>query len=337
MRQLAAAVKGRIRQEKTDKVRFKKHKGDESPPKGDYSSDENDHSEMEVIQFEEDNNVVEIGVTEDKNEFPSETEGSSDESDQEEGEVRESEVETEDSIEPESLPQRNCDKSDGCSPKRKVIKKLRRSVEDQVEELSSTVKAMQQLMKERGILEEFQHSSKKNDKGKNDEKRYKSGKAPEGGESESNNQVSDSETTIYQEAITRENTLEKDKQCNDDMDDPEITFKDNDKCKRMSSSSEEPIDTSDKLFDVDNFIAECADKAKNSDRRHSRECEERRQTQDEQAICESEASKARMLATPGNANFYTNPLGLNIHQATLVDKNYVVIGAILMTVLRTKY
>ena len=38
------------------------------------------------------------------------------------------------------------------------------------------------------------------------------------------------------------------------MVDPEITFQ----TKRISLSSDEPIDTSDELLDVDNFIADCA-------------------------------------------------------------------------------
>ena len=195
-----------------------------------------------------------------------------------------------------------------CKPATVSKQPRRQSVEDKVEELSSTVREMRELMREKGILEEFQHKQKnKSGNNRKDE-----------------SLTSTSETTIYQEAVHQEqlNSSTADTVVMDTTEvvvDPEITFKG----KRISSSSDEPIDTSDELIDdVDNFIADCA--RQSSERRRSYQDEAamgveevRRQTisQGDRLLHQSEEGKARMIATPGN-----------IHPANLVDENYVVIG-----------
>ena len=114
---------------------------------------------IEKVRFEEDDNVVEIGVTEDKGEFPSKAEISSDESDEgEEGELIEDDQENEIH---EQLSNQAKIRKQSSSPVHRVVKKSRKSVEDQAEELSLTVKAMKEMMKEKGILNKFEQKTEK--------------------------------------------------------------------------------------------------------------------------------------------------------------------------------
>ena len=82
-----------------------------------------------------------------------------------------------------------------------------------------------------------------------------------------------SKTTIYHEAVARDDGDNYRKECelpaeqtNAELDnvnelvqtvDSEVAFKIKAPNRRGSSSSEEQIDTSDELLDVDNFIADC--------------------------------------------------------------------------------
>ena len=219
------------------------------------TSGENESSEIDgvddlnTVRFEENNNLIELGVTEndDKTEFPSEAEdSSSDESEEEEGEITdndENEVGNQESEQEQSEPEVPPQKS-----VRKVVRKSRPSVEDKVDELSSTVKAMQEMMREKGLLEEFEKSQNKRKKKVTKKKQnhhHKSSKDQSACESEEEN----SDTTIYQEAV-KAVAIEYQET------DPEISFKIN--SKRESTSSEDQIDTSDEILDVDNFIADCA-------------------------------------------------------------------------------
>ena len=129
--------------------------------------------------------------------------------------------------------------------------------------------------------------------------------------------------------------------------DPEVSFRM--KKHRESSSLEDQIDTSDELMEIDineKFIADCETEAarqrqrdhnettdgqNNADRHH--DASKQNQTMD--MIQESEASKARMYTTPGNAplinselNIETNQVSpLTQHYSSMVDENYLVIGS----------
>ena len=141
---------------------------------------------------------------------------------------------------------------------------------------------------------------------------------------------SNSETTIYQNAVEKVGTVNKETRVEVDS---EITFRlnepqvnQNEQNKQNSSLSEEqePIDTSDELIEPDineKFIAECEAEAL---RMHQRQQQQQHQLQQQQQIQErneqinrdSEASKAHLFATPGNQNQFTN-----------VDDSYMVIGS----------
>ena len=281
------------------------------------SEDEDQFSEpnepLETVRFQEDDNVVEIGMSDDKSDFPSKTEVLSDDfSDHEEGEVRE----TDDEEDPPSTSQAT------KSPVRKVIKRSScRSVEDQVEELSSTVKVMQDMMREKGILEEFQKGTSLDKRNKEKEKRKSQKGKP-------NDSVSD--TTIYEEAVEHDKSYDNEIGQNTELVvDTDISFKLNGKQTKgcESSLSEDQIDTSDELMDVDNFIADCAKQARDQrfyDKQNDCQDREKGVSQADRMIRDSEAAKARMMATPGNTEFL-NPQ-FNLHQAALVDEKYVVIG-----------
>ena len=218
-----------------------------------HDSSEDDINDLErsekfdTIRFEEDDSLVELGVADQgRSEFPSENEASSDESETEEGEVSDQDAEEQEQQQDEDEEQASQDEQLRTTPpsERRVIKRSRPSVEDKVDELSSTVRAMQEMMKEKGILEEFQHSIKSKKKKKNKKQNSHAG------ESEDEN----SDTTIYQEAMKGDNNFNEDA-------DPEVSFKPPSQ-RRISSSDEDQIDTSDELLDVDNFIADCEQNTK---------------------------------------------------------------------------
>ena len=256
-------------------------------------------NDLNTVCFEENNNLIELSVTknDDKSEFPSEAEeSSSDESEEEEGEIADNK--DKDNEGQESEPEQIEREASPRKVTRKVIRRSRPSVEDKVDELSSTVKAMQEIMREKGLLEEFEKSQNKRKKKSTKEKRshhHRSSKDNNACESEEEN----SDTMIYQEAVKADEL-----ECQET--DPEISLKLN--SKRESTSSEDQIDTSDEILDVDNFIADCARNAATNRSRNDledynprAEQEARRSySQGDQNIRQSEASKARMTATPGN-------------------------------------
>ena len=255
-----------------------------------------------TVNFQEDDQEVEMAVRDDKeNEFPSEQNDSDDS--EEEGELKDDNPEEEPLVRPVQV-------------KRKVIKAARRrSVEDKVDELSTTVLAMQEMMQEKGILEEFKSKIKK--KGELD--------------------TSVSDTTIYKEAVRQESELTRPEESSivetiETLVDPEITFKE----KRISSSSDEPIDTSDELLDdVDNFIADCAREGQRMKQNIAEETGKRSQSQGDRLIHQTEEGRARAMATPGNSQgIFLNEC--NPHPASVVDENYVVIRGNLDKGLRAK-
>ena len=148
---------------------------------------------------------------------------------------------------------------------------------------------------------------------------------------------SNSEMTIYQEAVLRDqlnvfNDIPMD--CTNkelvQVVDKEISFH----IKRKdSTSSDDKIDTSDELLDVDQFIADCQEDT----RRRSRESHSGRredetahtaiQSQANQVVKEEEASRARMIAMPGKEQTVVDYNVMQYRQqATIVDESYLAIG-----------
>ena len=139
---------------------------------------------------------------------------------------------------------------------------------------------------------------------------------------------------------------------NDEMD-PEITFKErpnngadvsqnvgeDPEQRRISSSSEEHIDTSDALMDVDNecihdkFIVDCQAKAKR--KKSLQEEEVRARDHAGQVIRQAEAAKAHIFVTPGNVEvpLLHNNFDRQIQQVVSnqvgasYDENYIMVGA----------
>ena len=210
------------------------------------SSDSELDYDEDNVRFQEDDEVVQITITNERAEFPSDNEATSAESDsEEEGEVREDSDKTESERGKVVLP----DKSNKHN-------QSRQSVEDQIENLNSTVMAMKEMMCQKGILDEFEGQNKSSKRQNQDNGK---GKTSDSDLQQSND--SNSVTTIYRAAVeqdvNRDQNLGK-KVTLRDVDDPEIVFRiERPEQKRDSSSSEEQIDTSDELIDVDNFIADC--------------------------------------------------------------------------------
>ena len=196
------------------------------------------------VQFEEGNNVIQFELNEGESlQFTSdEEEKESENSETEEGELTgdTSMKSNEDTADEEVIePQVN------ETPKRKVMKKstAEGSVQEQVSELSETIKAMKEVMTQKRIFEEFQDSQKKKRAAKGATEKPKR-RASGGNHLFTNESCSD--TTIYKEVIEKADCQE----------DPEVSFKLN-LTKRISSSSEEQVNTSDELMEVDHFIADC--------------------------------------------------------------------------------
>ena len=284
-------------------------------------------SDMEIdqIAFEENNNVVQITVDEgDRSQFPSEDERDSEQSETEEGEV----------IKDETLIEQVDD--------RRIVKnkpeKSWRSVEDKLDDLSSTLKNMQEMMIQKGIFEEFENSQKR-------KRMSKDGANPKrkasGGENLNN---SYSETMIYQQAIEKQVEEEMETGLDQRVNvDQEISFKvkNSEEPRRGSSSSEDRIDESDELMEVDNFIADCEAAARHASRevdcndntdRMPRSEVHRKEYRGDETIREVEASKVCLLNTPGKS--YGNLLPINTVnnleriQTTSVDENYMMLGFI---------
>ena len=300
---------------------------------------------VQKVQFDEGDNSVEISLAgRDRDEFPSNNEQTENES-KEDGELPDESGD--EKVDEHSMNEHTSEESEieetvttpRQSPVRKVVKKGKRlSVEEKIDDLSSSILNLQQIMEKQGIFNGKLNNKKQKCKvreGKQDRKSLDD-------EGEILSQ-SDSETTVYKAAIVMEN----DKHV--DQDDPEISFKlskgnDNLQQRRESSSSDDQIDTSDELLDVETFIAECQENAKKTQGETLRagrdEFNRVQQARREEVVHNAEAGKARAYATPGNIPFSVEltpaVINPNIHQASVVDKNYVVIGNNLDKVLKSK-
>ena len=196
--------------------------------------------------------------------------------------------------------------------RKKACKERCQSMEKKLDTVTSTLQIMQQMMQEKGFFTDPTKNSGTDNKGK---------------DISSNSAVS--ETTIYGNAVKRI-TLSKDgNQEITDEDDPEITL--NIKKNRDSSSSEERIDTSYELMEVDfndQFIADCqAEAAKRSRNRAELGIETRPGEPSDRIIRQAEASKVKLFATKGNTNLLNwNQTDAAVSSAN-IDENYLIIGA----------
>ena len=224
--------------------------------------------------------------------------------------------------------------------------KRRSSVEARLDTMSSTLLAMKDILLQHGLLNQGEKQNKANSN--------KKARQDETGKEDLD--VSVSETMIYRKALDKVETTEV-------LVDPEIAFKMREgrdlldsppEDKRQSSSSDEKIDTSDELMDIDadfndQFLADCSD-TNNQDNRRSRasvpQNEPRRPTHEERTmeqamarIRESEAKKINMFRTPGNeienSNMGSQGISATQHSA-VVDENYVSIGSHIENSLKEK-
>ena len=102
------------------------------------------------------------------------------------------------------------------------------------------------------------------------------------------------------------------------------------KGKRMSSSSDEPIDTSDEMLDVENNVNKTITEIRHSVGRDLVSDERTAANQGDegdQIIWEAEANKARLLPNPGNNNSRIVNWQVNQGASSSVDDNYLVIGS----------
>ena len=168
---------------------------------------------------------------------------------------------------------------DPVSPPAKKAKKSKheswRSVKDRLDNLSDTLKIMKDFMLQKGMMNHDSEAAGSESQNQQQQTRVRSVVTKDMGKDRAgkvNSNTSSSETTIYQKALRKEGEGQ------DIIVDNEISFKKVgmpevdtsnamlDKSK-LSPSSDEQIDTSDEMMDVeidinDRFIADCAEEAR---------------------------------------------------------------------------
>ena len=209
-------------------------------------------------------------------------------------------------------------------------------MEQKIDDLTSSLKIMQDMMMKRGLLDE---QTSKESHGQR-QKTQKTEVNPKGKKDSNGVDVatlvnSESDTTIYHKVVMPESTTQSQEKDYREVD-SEVTFKIVKEGQRVSTSSEEQIDTSDEMLDVDvhRFIADCAQEVKEGNIGNAEMDENKR----DNMIKEAEAAKARMLATPGKNPFEPQH---DFHkfvncQATVVDQNYIMVGSNIDEQLRHK-
>ena len=231
----------------------------------------------------------------------------------------------------------------------------RRSLEKQLEQMSSTLMVMQNFMIKKGMFDDERGSPSKASPQK--KKSKKSSEYPPKTHTEL---ISNSDTTIYNNILREVDDVNDTEQLIDPVTryqdgfemetvDSEVAFKirkerpDRDanvtlpEERRESSSSDDKIDTSDELMEVDcdNLIAEGREKttkeqdakAKAGDTPSAR-C---REFQSDKLIRESEENQQRPNVNPGNYNYLLSHVGgdngnMTHSRSTDVDDNYLAIG-----------
>ena len=323
---------------------------------------EDNDLEMEVTRFEEDGEIINMEITDGgaaAAEFQSEEEDESeseesegtptDHSETEAGEITEdSEVEQESAGEPESpIPQKRC----------KQDKARRESVEARLDSLTDSLNVVkefvmtqiqsQQANKKTGV------KSPKADhaEGKNERKRTK-----QKGQLDNGPNPSISDVTIYKNAVEMANPSEGLGNVGDDSIevDSEITFKrknDDTVRGRDSSSSDDRIDTSDEMMEIDinkQFIVDCQNEARRRSVDKTPYAEPPEQSrgapQSEKIIRDIEMTKAVQYGAKGKVTEFLHPWegpketqrGGSHQLSSEVDDNYVIIGAHLDNSIREK-
>ena len=221
-------------------------------------------NETETHQFEEDGELIQMEINDGgaaAAEFASESSGSESDSDEEldqnpsrDEQTEDTEAQTSDGNSDSEMRQEPgtsaTDKS-GVKEKWPIkVKSQRKSVEEKLDNLNNTLEVMKEFFLNSGMVGQPSTSQEKP-------------KRNQGGGDRGNMTCipTNSDTTIYNNVLNQVGEDES-----EDVD-PEITFKQteisgNDNRLRESSSSEDRIDTSDELMDVDvdvhdKFIADC--------------------------------------------------------------------------------
>ena len=208
--------------------------------------------------------------------------------------------------------------------KKRVKKAKKKSMEEKINSMSNTLLAWQEIMMTNGLLPNAEGNKKKKKKQKGSDK-----KDPGTGETVAAIEGSSSETTIYCNVLDKQGTESIPV-------DSEITFKVTgnqnqvnqirDRNCRESSSSDEFIDTSDEMMEVDGndpFIVDC-------EPCRDEEVVKRQDTPKQQSddmMRNAEAAKIRILHTPGNGHVLGQfEMPTNQQYSTVVNENYLVIG-----------
>ena len=274
------------------KVKEREESYAESENEGLATKNEEFDEPKDAVAFEENGEVIEmeINAAEDFETENEETEGDSETESETEMEIEAGEISDEST-------QNSSDKTETDAALRShrksdiQKKRQRQSMEERLDKMSDTLLAVQQLIAQNGMMQ----NSKRADQGGHT------------GKDELNS--SNSDTMIYQNVLSKEvPNIPEDNEL-----DPEITFKVN--CtKRDSSSSEDRIDTSDELMEVDldteinnRFIADCAKEVQKHREVEKRpyqadDVESRKRRCDDstdEVIRQAEAAKAKMFKTPG--------------------------------------
>ena len=223
------------------------------PPK-----DESVHMDEDLthtVQFQEEGDTVQMEINDGGDatiEFSSEndqSEQSESDSENDNDSTESGEVSDQDQSEQtDDIQESSQDSLAVEAPKQKRKKKNRQSLEDRLDTMSSALLLMTEILKQNGLVHVPGDNVDLPKKKANDmPDKDRSGK-------NSNSEDSLSETTIYRDALDKLEVGEVPV-------DPEIIFKVNqasidpdkviDKNKRESSSSEDKIDTSDELMDID--------------------------------------------------------------------------------------
>ena len=202
-------------------------------------------------------------------------------------------------------------------------------MDDKIEKLSDALLVMQDMMLKKGVFEPQQEMGKSiKPTGKNKQ-----------GNKVDKSSGSSSVTTIYQNSVEKVLELRVVPQQLILRNDPEISFKTTHL--RDSTSSEDQVDTSDELIDIDlNNVVGGKDKARQPNEGGRQPAVRMVKDKGDDALKEAEAAKARMYATPGEETSDMVDRFLNDfrfkqldrqqctnHPSALVDENYLVMGS----------
>ena len=281
---------------------------------------------VQPVLFQEDGDIVEMQIERNGQDFASDAEPDSDrgtdsqhdttQSDSDDSQSVSSEQGAEQSAE-EARSARSSDRGASASPAR-AHRSHRRSMEDKLDSLSSSLQEMRALMMDRGMLETPRPMKNKRptDRGKRSS-------------TVKNSTVSDSVTTIYENVVP---LAPEAQQQGLEFEDPEITL--NIKSNRVSSSSDEPVDTSDEMIDVEMPTDSFPDYHQGPGNSRSRPAPQHVPSREEEMVCEAENSRARMLPTPGRVlDNFSDP---SVPTTSQMDENYLIIGSHIDQTFRNK-